>query len=571
MTQPGTAGGHSARRALGRWSIAAALAASAVATAPAHAEQTGVGVTAGHSVSVFHNLDFVAALGHPRDADVQVDVWRGSHRIGTARGPAGGLANATPDAIGLEVNHAPAGAPAPGECWTGHTPDIVPGDRIVVREYDADAVTVTSTDEVTVDRIRIDSAPEELSNGDIVVRGIAERVDGTPIDVASLDSGEFRNGGFRGSPDRVVRTSGTRSGWTAVYEKPYDGRTTPFRNRDNLDEAARKRALLGATHAMGFGHLVPGPDAQVFDGVDTPGPVAGCTAPRQSNAVKTLSTSLIQPGASGLTVGGTAMAAVLAPDPAATPADVIGAAVSLDDGVTPPVTSAATGLAAGATAEQSWTAAFTAEQLAGLADGPITVSATYAVAGSPELLTGKSLTIRKGAPPVPDTPSGTGPGSGGGSPNAGPGGPQGSTAPTPASPAPLAVAGAGPAGPSASLPVVAAALAGPAPPALRILGVRLSASVSLAAVRRRGIAMSFAAPSGSVVAQARLYERRGAARRLVATRTVAVRAGRRGTVRFADARLRRRLRSGRYELTIRTGATLASLGPAVTRRVRIAR
>lgn len=566
MTEAARAGHRSARHVLGRWSIAAALAGSAVATAPAQAALTGPGVTAGHSVSVFHNLDFVAALGHPRGADVQVDVWRGSHRIGTARGPAGGLANATPDAIGLEVNHAAGGA-----CWTGHTPDVIPGDRIVVREYDVDAVTVTSTDEVTVDRITIDSAPEELSNGDIVVRGIAERVDGTPIDVALLDSGEFRNGGFRGSPDRIVRTSGTRSGWTALYEKPYDGRTTPFRNRDNLDEAARKRALLSATHAMGFGHLVAGPDAQVFDGVDTPGPVAGCPAPRQSNAVKALSTDLIQPGTGALTVGGTAMAAVLAPDPAATPADVIGAIVSLDDGVTPPVTSAATGLTAGATAEQSWTAAFTAEQLAGLADGPVTVSATYAVAGSPDLLTGKALTIRKGAPPKPEAPAGSGPGSGGGSPNAGPGGPQGPAPATPASPGPVAGAGAGPVAPSASLPVGAGALAGPAAPALRVLGVRLSASVSLAAVRRRGIAMSFAVPPGSVVAQARLYERRGAARHLVATRTVAVRAGRRGTVRFADARLRRRLRSGRYELTIRTGATLASLGPAVTRRLRIAR
>jgi hypothetical protein len=347
---------------------------------------------------------------------------------------------------------------------------------------------------------------------------------------------------------------------------------------------------------------------------------------------------LIGPAPTALTVDGTAMARVLATDTAPA-ADVTAARVTLSDGVNP-VTVDAGGLAAGASAQQSWTASFTAEQVAGLAEGPITVSATYTVEGSAEPLSGKTLTIRKDlTPPVvtPNPAPGTyggelavglsagegetiryttdgrvpGPssslygapvllpvgtttlrvwardaagnvstsaftytrtGSSGSGGNSGPGGSSGPSG------APLTdvvtILQAGPVRPGApaeSLPVVAGVVARSTPAAApRVSGLRLPSSASLASVRRRGVTASFVAPPGARLAQVRLYERRGATRRLVASRAVTVRAGRRATVRFGDARLRRKLRSGSYVLTVQAGATRATLGTAVSRGLRIA-
>ena len=119
----------------GRWvkvavaASVAALAPTAMSTVPA--EGTVVDIAPGHNVTVFHNIDFVAAFGHGDTAGaetVTVEVRRNGVVIGTATGPPIGEA---PE-VGLEVNHGPEGVPADGDCWVGHTPDIRPGDRITV-------------------------------------------------------------------------------------------------------------------------------------------------------------------------------------------------------------------------------------------------------------------------------------------------------------------------------------------------------------------------------------------------------------------------------------------------------
>lgn len=75
-----------------------------------------------------------------------MDVFRGEHRIATASGPA----VPTPEGPGLEVNHGPAGAAAEGDCWEGVTPDILPGDRVVVTD------AAGATDSILVDDVSID-------------------------------------------------------------------------------------------------------------------------------------------------------------------------------------------------------------------------------------------------------------------------------------------------------------------------------------------------------------------------------------------------------------------------------
>src|SRR3954453_23793645 len=182
-------------RAIAALTTAAALAAAA----PAAATITGPGVRAGHNLMVFATLDFVAPTGYTTGTPMTVDVVRGGHRMPRVR------ANtvSTPDGDGLEVNHGPVGAAAPGDCWGAFTPDLRPGDVIRVT---ADG----GTDEVTVDDIRIDQGPIEQPGGDITMSGIAERFDGTPIDLAELNSGEVRNTSrFRAMPNEVLRTAGT--------------------------------------------------------------------------------------------------------------------------------------------------------------------------------------------------------------------------------------------------------------------------------------------------------------------------------------------------------------------------
>src|SRR4051794_30860852 len=255
--------------------IAAGAACAALAVAaPAGASVTGPGVRAGHNVSVFATIDFIGVFGYSVGTPMTIEVVRGGRTISSVTADT----ISTADGGGLELNHGPVGAPAPGDCFEGFTPNVVAGDVVRIT---ADG----GTDEVTVDNVHIDQGPVEQPNGDITVQGVAERFDGTPIDIAELNSGEVRNTSrFRGAPTSVVRTPGTASGWTATYSPPY----IVDRNRNGLDELGRKNAILFGDHAMGFGHIVPLPaETQVADGVgDTPGPALGCeVAPAATSGI----------------------------------------------------------------------------------------------------------------------------------------------------------------------------------------------------------------------------------------------------------------------------------------------
>lgn len=298
-----------------RRGVALALALAGVAAqaclgaAPALASLTGPGVGAGKNITVFHNIDFVGVYGYgPVGESITVEVIRDGVTIGSATGPS---VNTT-QGPGLEVNHGPKGIPQPGDCWTTTTPDIRPGDRILV-------TSAGTQDEVTVDNIRYTGQPvEDPATGDIMVSGLARRADGTPIPASSLDAGEFRDltGRLRITPDVVEPTPGVTAGFTMRYRAPY----TPFRNRDNRSEAERKQALLGNGHIAGFGHTVPLPsESMLVNGIaDVPGPAIGCEGspaatdpvpppppPPPADTIAPWVTSQSPlPGASGVAAGG---------------------------------------------------------------------------------------------------------------------------------------------------------------------------------------------------------------------------------------------------------------------------
>lgn len=249
---------------------AAALVPLAFSTVPA--EGTIVDVAAGHNITVFHNIDFVAVFGYTVGEELTVQVFRGTNLIGTATGNA---REAVPGEVGLEVNHGPTGTPLPGDCWEGTTPNIRPGDRIVV-------TSASGVDEVVVDRIRFSGQPKEIAGGDIIVPFGAFRADGRPYGPAKIDSAEFRaasNNQVRFEANRVIveRRPGALPGQLRMrYKSPF----RPSRNDDQnpLNQRQLRRALLGDGHAVGFGHVAVLPaEGMLVDGLtDTPGPAPGC-------------------------------------------------------------------------------------------------------------------------------------------------------------------------------------------------------------------------------------------------------------------------------------------------------
>jgi hypothetical protein len=147
--------------------------------------------------------------------------------------------------------------------------------------------------------------------------------------------------------------------------------------------------------------------------------------------------------------------------------------------------------------------------------------------------------------PHPDRPTATVPAAGAPAPAA----PKPAAAPRPVTPRPTA-GGTGAAN-DTSL-------------AVRRLTVR--ARVGLSAARPAQLTVSFVPRPGSLVAQVRLFARDASGgRRLMLSRMVAVRSGRRATVRLRVAGMR----PGAYDVAVRAGAGRATLGPAIVARLQI--
>lgn len=368
------------------------VAVTLAATTPqAWASPTGPGsVRPGKNVTVFHDADFVAIFGYKLGERLSVDVFRGGHRIATASGPAVGTA----EGPGLEVNHGPASAVAPGDCWEDVTPDILPGDRVVVADVSG------GTDSVLVDNVSIDPAgPVDTNPADrfapVVLDGRAARVDGTPIPVEELDSGELRQDAvrLRAVPNSVERIAGTTDGWRATYQYPYN-----LLKPSSLDPQQQKNAILGGAHAMGYGHAAPlPPETQIAEYPAGGGPALDCGnpaspfyAPKSANAVATADDA-VNLTSGDLALGGTAAG------------DVTSVGVTLGDGnpdTTDP-TADATGLTAGP-GGKGWSAAFPRSQVEALGDGTLTATGTFIRAdGSTAAGVAKKISKDTAAPGAP--------------------------------------------------------------------------------------------------------------------------------------------------------------------------
>ncbi len=576
--------------------VAAALAALAIAPAAAGAQAPVV--RTGHTVGIFHNIDFVAAYGYAAGAQLRVDVYRGAHRIGSAHG----TAISTAEGPGLEVNHGPEGAPRQGDCWDRLTPNIRPGDRIVVT--DAGGEDTVSVDDIVIEEVVSGAAPDE----NVYVRGHARYADGTPIPPALLDSGEVRGdgGGTRANPTQPVARIGDPAGdrWEAVYEAPGYG---VFRGTPN------KFAILTGDHAMGYGHLPvpPPPVIQLFEGAETPGPALGCEglAPAApANAIMAADDEAINLASGDLQLSGVAADGASSVDVTlATAAATVTAQPASVSLTTEP----------GGTA---WTATFTRAQLEQLDDGAVTATATFD-AGAPATHSRAIVKdLQAPAPPVADPPAGTYTFSPLVRISTGDTGDvvrftRNGTQPTPTSPTAagfirvattqtltaIAFDAAGNAGPAATFdyvitdppadppaqpppaqqPPATSALAplatptalpvAPAARPLKVSSLTVSPRIGRTRVKREGLRAIMRVPAETEVVRLRVHKRVGTTRRLLSTRFVVPGGPGLLRVRLRDRSLRTRLVVGRYEVEATAGTSRDALGTPVRASVSVIR
>jgi Fibronectin type III domain/Chitobiase/beta-hexosaminidase C-terminal domain len=293
----------SARRKRSALLGAAALTAGtlgALDALPASGSIGPAGLRPGKTITVVHNLDFVGVGGYrPLGREITVRVVRNGVTIGSATGRSTFVDGGT---SGLEVNLGIEGTIVrPGDCWDGHTPDIRPGDHIVV-------AAGAARDEVVVDDIAFTGRPVlEQETGDVVVPFTAVDANGAEIPLERLDAAEFREDQVRYRAAEIALER-AESGAAGQYQMRYVSPFAPERVVDDNDipdpeepvptQADIARALLGDGHTIGFSAPVDGTggEGMVAEGVtDTPGPAAGCeaAAPLASSGATSVSPRLV--------------------------------------------------------------------------------------------------------------------------------------------------------------------------------------------------------------------------------------------------------------------------------------
>lgn len=216
-------------------------------------------------VVVFPERDFVVTEGGPAGKSLTFEIWRQGFRIGVASST-DVTPTMTTDAAGLlEINH-PGGL-----CWKGSTPDIQPGDRLVV----FDNANPADGYAVTTQGVRATST--EIVGNDVVVHGVALNDAGNPMPLSRVEqriiNPEFREGAtplakrdIRATtddgnlrPDPAVRGGfiATHSGLNAVnQQKAMDGQTRVL-GWQNTNAAGDRMGITiweeGETGGPGFG------------------------------------------------------------------------------------------------------------------------------------------------------------------------------------------------------------------------------------------------------------------------------------------------------------------------------
>ncbi|HEY3188658.1 MAG TPA: chitobiase/beta-hexosaminidase C-terminal domain-containing protein [Solirubrobacteraceae bacterium] len=534
--------------------LAAALLAVAALAPAAPAAVVG----ADKAIVVTTNTSDIALSGFADNAPVK--VVRDGVVIATATNR--NVPGATPAEGG--VNSAHVGAA--GGCWTGFTPQLLPGDEVRV------GTDSTVVHDVTADPLTVEGAQ-------LVVHGTAVSLSGARLPADEIDAqlhspgGRFSQGSSGGQ--FLSATAGDLGG-VITYDAA--GSTHWTARWPSLGAADSAFAFAGTVVGAWTGPAAAAPNAggeeTDFEAGATPGPIDSCAdAPYAPDAVTGANHEPINAAsaASDLVVTGSTQPGVTA------------VRVALTDAAGKTVGQAAT------LTGRSWSATFPATDVAGLADGAISAAGAYKLAAG--TIHGATRPIVKDTV-APVAPTATVPaGSYGSAQSVELAAERGATIryttdgsdPSASSPAyasavpvtasqtlkAIAIDAAGNASPVAAFGYVitpAAPGAGAALPGLHLEALRVRSRLTLRGAHRRGVRVTFSVPDGTQVVRVRLV--RG--RRVVAEVVRTISRGRLFTVVLPRTRKgRRALRRGAYRVAVAPGRSRKDYGVTSKRTVRI--
>lgn len=312
-------------------------------------------------VVVFPQRDFVVTEGGPAGQALRFEILRNNVVIGTSSSNQV-TPSLTTDADGLlEVNH-PGGL-----CWSGVTPNILPGDVLRVTELSNPA----NGYEVQTQDLNADSAVIEGNN--VVVRGEAFLPNGQPLPLGRVEQ-RIIQPDFREPPEPLERRdirATTDDGNLVRDNSPGASAGAFIATHRGLTAVQRQKALDGQDRVLGWMQTAANGDRMgltIWEEGEVGGPGFGGCPAQNDYAVTAFNHKSIKIGTTSLTVSGTAN-------------DATQVRVTLRDGVaaTTDPSSVAT-LSAGAV--KTFRANFTGAQLRRLRDGRIRAVGSYTVGGT---------------------------------------------------------------------------------------------------------------------------------------------------------------------------------------------
>ena len=233
---------------------AAAVGLWALAPATSHAAEAG-----GHLVAVLPDSSGLELSAYPIDADLTVDVLRAGVTMATA--------TVTTDGTGAaSINGGTQ------DCWTGVTPDILPGDSVEVSGAGV-------TDSAVVADVRA-APPVQTGPGTIVVHGSAADANGAPPPVSALEARIVAKTAFSNGR-KTLRAAAGKDGFISYDSPTGTAWTATFQGLTASDVASALRPI----ETRGIYIDPAGVGESISQSPAARGPMAPCSAPLRSNGV----------------------------------------------------------------------------------------------------------------------------------------------------------------------------------------------------------------------------------------------------------------------------------------------
>ena len=337
-----------------------------------------------HTIISFPQRDFVSAAGFSDGDNVIVTVIRNGVQIGVTAPIPAQDDTTTPGFDGMvEVNH-PGGG-----CWLTNTPDILPGDIVrTTVDNSTTAANVGVQDQTTTAFVSTQN-PTNPSSGRIVVHGTARTAAGARLPDAQVEQRFVTTGNlFQRNGKRTLRAGGAAPA-TDGGKFSWDGSTTNWTvEYTNLSASDVTEVMRSDPRALWLGtNPGTGQELTIYESTFFGGPTAPCTAPLASNGVTaTDHVYNAKPTINSVNVTTPVGLSGIAQS------DATAVSVKLTDAAGSATTAVAGTLSTGA-GGKTWSASIPAADVAALADGTITASATYTTPGGP--LSGSTLAIDK--------------------------------------------------------------------------------------------------------------------------------------------------------------------------------